>query len=66
MAQRTFRFGLSSAKPARAVLDWEQAQHEPFLSDKSLIGTVAVLVGMNLWFDIVILYLDMDRIAALL
>jgi len=34
-------------------------QHlERFVSDRTLIGTVAFLIGLNLWFALVILYLD--------
>ena len=66
MAHWKWWYGPGSPKHAAGFLDWEQPRGSAILSERSLIGIVAILAGMNLWFDLVILYLNMDRISSLL
>ena len=66
MAHWKWWYGFSSPRHSAGFLDWEQPREEPLFSEKSLVGLVAILAGMNLWFDIVILYLNMDRISGLI
>lgn len=65
MAKTTPTTGISLTQWADHFPELDQ-QIERFVSDKTLIGTVAFLIGVNLWFALVILYLSVEWFSAML
>jgi hypothetical protein len=59
------RFWVDFASEGGCVSEFDGAQVERTVSTKTLVSTVVLLVGANLWLDIVILLMNFDHAAGL-